>query len=184
MATLPTLRAAAEYTRRTRLKTQLDQDVSAEFEAELRDLLGANYEHYSEAMHPTINRKLTRGAPPAESGDRKIQPQYQLRRADGPMGPDDEDPLASTTLSLSGHVSKSKVPGIMYGPFGPVPEYMFDDREKMTTLDSWFQQYGRPTPNAINLGPRQLYTHFEKSSKRCCGEPSNVTILKKGFVTA
>ena len=68
--------------------------------------------------------------------------------------------------------------------FWQVPEYMFDDREKMDSLASWFDKYGRPTPNAINLGPRQLYTHFEKSSKRCCGEDSNVTIMRKGFVTA
>ena len=65
-----------------------------------------------------------------------------------------------------------------------VPEHMFDDREKMRSLSEWFEKYGRPTPSAINLGPRQLYSHAEKSSKRCCGEPSNVTILKKGFITA
>jgi hypothetical protein len=68
-------------------------------------------------------------------------------------------------------------------PSAQVPEHLFEDREKMHSFDEWFDKYGRPEPASINLGPRQLYTHFEKSSKRCCGEPSKVTTLKKGFVT-
>ena len=172
----------AEYTRRTRLKTQLDTDFSAEFVDDLKETLGKNFDEFANAMGPNINRKLTRGMPPSEKGHRPIQPQYQLRRAGEPDG--DDNPLAGTTMGLSGHISKIKVPEISHTTHGPVPEYMFDDREKMKSLAEWFDKYGRPTPNAINLGPRQLYTHFDKSSKRCCGEPSHVTIMKKGFCTA
>ena len=175
----------AEYTRRTRLKTHLSEDVSNEFMEEMRETLGeAHFKHYEEAMQPAINRKLTRGKPPAEKGKKAIQPAYILRRTDEPLDSTEENPLAGSTMSLSGHFSKSKIPDNMHSPWGFVPEYMFDDREKMTSLTEWFEAYGRPTPNAINLGPRQLYTTFEKSSKRCCGEPSNMTVTKKGFCTS
>lgn len=177
----------AEYTRRTRLKTHLTEDMSAEFVDEIKELLGAtNFEHFESAMQPHVNRKYTRGMPPAEKGNKVIQKAYVLPRAETPAaaGGSDEDPLMSTTLSLSGKFSMTKTADSMHSPWGYVPNYMFEDRERMKSLDEWFGKYGRPTPNAINLGPRQLYTHYDKSSKRCCGEESNVTIMKKGFVTA
>ena len=175
----------AEYTRRTRMKTTLEEDVSAEFMDELKATVGEKcYEHYCNDMHPAINRKLLRGKPPDEKGAKKIQPQYQITRADAPEPGDDNDPMMGTTMSLSGHLSKTKVSECMYTSWGPVPEFMFDDREKMRSLSDWFEKYGRPTPNAINLGPRQLYTHYDKSTRRCCGEESHVTRMHKGFLTA
>lgn len=110
----------AEYTRRTRLKTHLSEEVSSEFMEEMRVNLGdANFEHYREAMQPGINRKLTRGNPPPEQGTRPIQPAYVLRRSDAPLDPE-ENPLAGTTLSLSGHMSQTKIPDNMYTVWGPV----------------------------------------------------------------
>ena len=108
----------------------------------------------------------------------------RITRADAPEPGDDNDPMMGTTMSLSGHLSKTKVSECMYTSWGPVPEFMFDDREKMRSLSDWFEKYGRPTPNAINLGPRQLYTHYDKSTRRCCGEESHVTRMHKGFLTA
>ena len=110
----------AEYTRRTRLKTHLSEDVSAEFIDEMRTTLGANFEAFESAMQPCVNRKLTRGKPPAESGHRAIQPSYTLPRANAPLDPQEENPLAGSTRSLSGHVSKTKVPEHMYTKHGPV----------------------------------------------------------------
>lgn len=110
----------AEYTRRTRLKTQLTEDLSPDFIDELRETLGANFEAYEAVMQPVVNRKLTRGMPPAEKGDRKIKPAYVLPRGETPLDSDEPNPLASTTLSLSGHLSKTKVPECMYTPHGPV----------------------------------------------------------------
>ena len=181
----------AEYTRRTRLKTNLDptHPFSAEFVDEMRELLGENYDHYASALQPAVNRKHTRGKPASESGHRPIAPPYVLPRANRDPNAaerdlDAPDPLAGTTLSLSGHLSKTRQSDNMYTKFGPVPEYMFEDREGMANMDEWFEKYGRPKDSAINLGSKQLFTHFEKSSKRCCGEPSEVQVMKKGFITA
>lgn len=176
----------AEYTRRTRLKTALDEDYSEDFVEEMRATLGEHFGTYAEALQPVGNRKLTRGKPAGGSGSRLPPSLWTLRHAEGAGADesgDQEDPMAATTLSLSGTMSKKKIPGNMYTTWGSVPEHLFEDREKMHSFDEWFDKYGRPEPASINLGPRQLYTHFEKSSKRCCGEPSKVTTLKKGFVT-
>jgi len=176
----------ADYTRRTRLKNKLDPtyQLSLQFADEMRGLLGDTYDDWEDSMKPTVN-PVNRGKPPPVSGSVPIQPTYVLRRAEptddtGAPAPVD---LKGTTSSLSGHTSKSKANETSYTRFGPVPAYLFEDREKMDSLSTWFETYGRPTPNAINLGPRQLYTHYEKQGKRCCGEPSNVTIMKKGFIT-
>jgi hypothetical protein len=177
----------AEYTRRTRLKTKLDptHSLSTDFTKEMQDLLGANYAHWEDSMRPSAKPSINMGRPPTGGGGSKpIQPSYVLRRAETTDGTGAAVDLGSTTLSLSGHVSKSRANETSYTKFGPVPAYLFEDREKMANMDEWFEKYGRPTPNAINLGPRQLYTHYQNASKRCCGEPSNVQIMKKGFVTA
>ena len=175
----------AEYTRRTRLKTQLEYNFSNEFIEDLKETLGKNYGEFETAMAPAVDRKLTRGAPATEKGHRPIQPQYVLPRTeDEAGGKDDDHPLMGSTRGLSGLISKTKIPEISYTKDGPVPEYMFEDREKMTSLAEWFDKYGKPTPNAINLGPRQLYTHYDKSTRRCCGEESHVTRMHKGFLTA
>jgi len=176
----------AEYSRRTRLKNKLDPSwgLSKTFIDEMEELLGDDFHHWEDSMKPTV-AAVHRGQPPGESGARPIQPSYVLRRAEptddlGAPAPVD---LKGTTMSLSGHTSKSRANETSYTKYGPVPAYLFEDREKMDSLASWFESYGRPTPNAINLGPRQLYTHYEKSSKRCCGEPSFVDKMKKGFLT-
>ena len=178
----------AAYTRRTRLKNKLDPtyNLSKDFADEMKELLGNNFEIWEDSMRPTVNPLCTRGKPADESGDRPIHPSYVLRRAGAPddAGAEAEAPdLRGTTLSLSGHVSKSRANETSYTRFGPVPAYLFEDRERMDSPSQWFDAYGRPTPNAINLGLRQLYTHYQNSSKRCCGETSNVQIMKKGFVT-
>ena len=54
----------------------------------------------------------------------------------------------------------------------------------MGSLDEWFSKYGRPTPKSINLGSRQVYTRYEPLHKRCCGEPSQVLVMKKGSLTS
>ncbi len=181
----------AEYTRRTRLKTVLSQDYGEAFVDEMKKLLGDNhFAHYERAMHPVATKRHTHGAPPGEykTGGRKLKPQAPLQRAK----PDDDDDLggatyvslSGTTRSLGGTISKSRNPELSYTAYGAVPAYMFEDREQMDTLDEWFHKYGRPTPNAINLGSRQFYTTWLPSDKRCCGEPSHVTITKKGFLTS
>jgi hypothetical protein len=178
----------AEYTRRTRLKTTCDPTFpfGQDFIEELKATLGENYDQYEAAMQPAINRKQTRGNPPAESGHRPVKPAYVLPRADGgrERALDEPDPLAGTTMSLGGTLSRTRQSENMYTKFGPAPEYMFEDREKMQSMSEWFEKYGRPKEGSLNLGPRQLFTHFTKSSKRCCGEPSGVDKMVKGFVTA
>lgn len=145
-----------EYTRRTRLKTHLDPThaVSSDFVDEMKELLGDNYAHFEEAMKPSVSHGVARGRPPAEKGHKPIQPSYKLpRAATETLTETDSNPFASTTRSLSGHLSKSKVPEDMYTPWGAVPEYLFEDREKMPDLASWFEKYGRPKEGSINMGP-------------------------------
>jgi len=177
----------ADYTRRTRLKNKLDPtyNLSPDFVNEMEGLLGDTYEHWFSSMKPTVLNTAHRGKPPAMSGDTPIPPTYVLQRADTV----DEDGTASApdlkaaTVQLSGQLSKSRFNETAYTRFGPVPSYLWEDREKMDSLSAWFEAYGRPTPGAINLGPRQMYTTYDSKGKRCCGEPSNVTVMKKGFVT-
>lgn len=175
-----------EYTRRTRLKTHLDpaHSVSTDFVDEMKELLGANYSHFEEAMKPQVNRSttFTRGKPPSEKGHKPIQPSYKLPRAVSETATDG-DPFASTTRSLSGHLSKSKVPEDMYTPWGAVPEYLFEDREKMPDLASWFEKYGRPKDGSINMGPYNQYTIYKPLNRRCCGEPSLQQTMIKGRCT-
>ena len=176
----------AEYSRRTRLKNKLDPSwtLSKKFTDEMEELLGDTYHHWEESMKPSV-ANVHRGEPPSQSGHKPIQPSYTLRRAEptDDLGQPTPVDLKGTTLSLSGHTSKSRANETSYTKFGPVPAHLFEDREKMDGFAAWFESYGRPTPNAINLGPRQLYTHYQNSTKRCCGEPSHVQVMKKGFIT-
>lgn len=172
----------AEYTRRTRLRTHCTEEYSEDFLHELKETLGTdNFEEYETAMRPVANRILARGRPPCESGRRPIQAPWRLKRADDMT--DDHQTMASTTHSLSGLVSKTRQPDFSYTGHGPVPVYMFEDRERMDSLSQWFDKYGRPKPKKLTAGPRQPYTHWEARSKRCCGEPSQVQMQRKGFIT-
>jgi len=185
----------AEYTRRSRLKTKCDEPYGAAFLEELQKTLGASYSTFEQAMEPTMHPKLDRGRPPSTSGNVPIAAAYTLPRAEGVAGPATGDirsssglltagvSLASTTQSLSGMTSSSRFLETVRTPYGACPAYMFEDREKMGSLNEWFVKYGRPAPMTINLGPRQMYSHSEPSHKRCCGEPSQVSIMKKGYLT-
>jgi len=177
----------AEYSRRTRLKNKLDPTwhLGKPFVDEMEELLGDDFHHWEDSMKPSVKANAHRGLPPSEKGDRPIQPSYVLRRAEpiDDLGAPLTIDLKGTTMSLSGHISKSRENETSYTKFGPVPSYLFEDREKMSSMSQWFEKYGRPTPNAINLGPRQLYTHYQNSSKRCCGEASHVQRMIKGVVT-
>ena len=175
-----------EYTRRTRLKTHLDPAIgmSKEFVEEMEGLLGESFKDWEDSMRPTVRPGIHRGKPPKEGGGHKaIQPSYVLRRAEKKDEKGEKISLSGSTRSLSGQVSKMSINETAMSKFGPVPEYLFEDREKMDSLVTWFDTYGRPTPNAINLGPRQVYTYHTKSGKRCCGEPTQVTRMHKGIVT-
>ena len=133
----------AEYTRRTRLKTTTEVDFSSEFVDELKELLGEeHFNHFEAAMKPTINRRLTRGKPANESGPKPIRPPYVLPRAQSEEQ-DLQASMASTSMSLSGTTSRTKFADTIQSPWGFVPEYMFEDREKLGSLDEWFEKYGR-----------------------------------------
>ena len=93
-----------------------------------------------------------------------------------------EATLGSTTMSLTGSMSKSRFLDTMNSQFGPAPSYLWEDREQMGTMSEWFDKYGRPEPNP--LLSKKLFTSYEQSSRRCCGEPSKVQRMKKGTVTA
>lgn len=177
----------AEYTRRTRIKKQLDPSygLSKDFVDEMEGLLGETFGHWEDSMKPSVRPNVARGKPPAEHGDRPIQPSYHLRRAPvtDDSGTESAVDLRSTTLSLSGHTSKSRANETSYTKFGPVPAYLFEDREKLDSFSAWFEQYGRPTEGSINLGPRQLYTTYQNLGRRVCGEPSLQQVMKKGYIT-
>lgn len=51
----------------------------------------------------------------------------------------------------------------------------------MDSLSDWFEKYGRPTPNALNS---RLFTTWEPKGKRCCGERSQVQVMKRGSITS
>ena len=51
---------------------------------------------------------------------------------------------------------------------------------QMGSMSEWFDKYGRPEPNPLKP---QLYTQYVQSSRRCCGEPSQMQKMKKGSVT-
>ena len=92
-------------------------------------------------------------------------------------------------MSLSGTLSKTRQPENMYTKFGPAPEYMFEDREKMQNMEEWFEKYGRPKVLAVRgerdraLEPRSLYTRYQPLNKRCCGNPSLQQKMKRGIIT-
>lgn len=177
----------AEYTRRTRLKNKLDPSwqLSKAFEEEVKELLGDTFKDWEDSMKPTIS-SVHRGQPPSESGNRPIQPSYVLRRAEpvDDLGQPLPVDLKSTTMSCQGYISKYRSNETSYTKFGPVPAYLFEDFEGPGfTMDKWFETYGRPTPGSINLGPKQLYTHYQNSSKRCCGERSLQQRMIKGVIT-
>lgn len=176
----------AEYTRRTRLHTNCVEDYSQAFLDELKETLGDNFDEYYQAMRPAASNNHTRGRPPAEHGPRPVQAPWKLKRAEAADEPESGmlgNSMSATTRSLSGHLSRTKQPDFSYTSSGPVPVYMFEDREQLDTLSAWFDRYGRPTPSKVTLGPRQPYTRWEYRSKRCCGEPSQVQTQYKGFIT-
>ena len=133
----------AEYTRRTRLKNKLDPtySLSREFVNEMSELLGDTFDDWEASMKPTVN-PVNRGKPPAETGDKPIQPSYVLRRAEASDDVSGSAPvdLKGTTMSCQGYVSKSRANETSYTRFGPVPAYLFEDRERMDSLDSWFEK--------------------------------------------
>ena len=50
----------------------------------------------------------------------------------------------------------------------------------MGSFADWFDKYGRPEPT---MADHRLYTYWEKKNGRCCGEPSQVQVMKKGSLT-
>jgi hypothetical protein len=172
----------AEYTRRSRLQTHLHETYNSDFMDEMQQALGKEkFLTFQEAMQPQVATKMPRGKPPTEYGLKPIKASYTLRRkqAEGEESTL-EATLASTTTSLSGRMSKTKFHDTMQSQFGPAPSYLWEDREQLETMSEWFDKYGRPEPNPLNKG---LYTHWEPSSRRCCGEPSNVQKMVKGSLT-
>ncbi|KAL3913843.1 MAG: hypothetical protein SGPRY_007837 [Prymnesium sp.] len=156
----------ADYTRRSRMKTSLLETYNADFLSEIESSLGpANFVIFREAMLPATAPEMPRGRPPAERGTKFIQPPYTLRRKHEERG------RASTSRFLEK----------MQSQYGPAPSYLWEDREQMGTISEWFDKYGRPSPNPLNRG---LYTSYEKSSRRCCGEPSQVQRMKRGTLTS
>ena len=175
----------AEYTRRTRLKTRCEETYNAAFLDEVKALLGeTNFNHYQEAMRPSINRRINRGKPPAEGwvGATPIHPSATLRRRGGDL----TQTMSSTTFGMSGQQSRTRLIESTKTKWGDVPCYMWDNQpaEPVASLDEWFLTYGRPTPCSLNLGPKNMYTEYEPLSKRVCGKPSLQQRMKKGVITA
>lgn len=213
----------AEYTRRTRLKTECEGTYSAAFMAELEATLGAvNFQQYMEAMRPTVKPRA-RGTPPPTAPPAaacRIPPPYVLRRAEGEVedlgatsasaGQRALGTLRSSTRSLTGTMSQSRVLDVAHTTYGPTPSYMFEDREQarpvprprlrwthtpdpppssfawqMSSMDEWFVKYGRPTHGLSDdaaLSGRK-YTHYKPINRRCCGAPSVQQKMVRGGVT-
>lgn len=134
----------AEYTRRTRLKTVCDGSYTPTFMAELRATLGEeNFAHFEAAMKPRVKDRARGHPPPAvkPAAQCKIPASYKLRRAEAEtndlgattdsMGQHALGELGSTTLSVMGTVSKSRVLDITHTKWGPTPSYLFEDREQV-----------------------------------------------------
>ncbi|KAL1507040.1 hypothetical protein AB1Y20_007902 [Prymnesium parvum] len=166
----------ADYTRRSRLKVTLADAYHPAFMSELEKALGDNFGCFKEALQPQA-AEIPRGRPPAEHGVKLIQPSYTLRRK---QTQDLQASLGASTQSLSGQVSKSRFLEQTQSAHGPTPSYMWEDREQMGSISEWFAKYGRPSPNPLNT---KLYTTYEPSRRRCCGERSQAQKMKKGSLT-
>lgn len=187
----------AENTRKTKLKTRLDQNYSGDFIEELKVTLGDNFDTFEQAMQPRVNPRQTRGRPAAPLGpgpdgeprrlsEVPIQPSVSLKRADAGAGAKGDGALASTTRSLSGTLSKSRYLEFAHSPWGLTPAHLYEDPEGMASFAEWREKYGQPNARQdplSNLGPRPLYTQHEALGKRVCGEQTMVTRMKKGFLT-
>jgi len=97
------------------------ETYSPEFLEEMRQLLGDEaYGHFDSAMRPSEHAMCARGNPPRGGGKRPIQPSYKLRRAtEEQEGGAPAKSRASATLIDNSHTQ-----------WGPVPSYMFEDREQ------------------------------------------------------
>ena len=153
----------------------------------MKDLLGDCYADWEDSMKPGIRRNCARGTPAAATGATPIRVAYVLPRAKprGADGVEVEPPsLSGTTMSLSGKPSKTRHADTMHTEWGFVPEYMFEDRERMEDLTAWFDKYGRPKPLAVSTSRPQFTTFSQITGARCCGEPSAMTKTRKGWITA
>ena len=128
----------ADHTRRTKLKTKLDPTIamSPEFVEEMEALLGDTFKDWEDSMRPTVKRGHHRGVPPKPEtcGNKPIPPSYKLRRAEQKDDTGAPISLSATTSSLSGTVSKMRMNETSMSKYGPVPEYLFEDRERSTRL--------------------------------------------------
>lgn len=150
----------------------------------------------TQAMQPRMNPRQTRGRPaaplaPGPNGEARrladvpIQPPVSLKPA-AAGGSEGAGSLASTTCSLSGGLSKSRYLEFSHSPWGLTPAHLYEDPEGMSSLAEWRDKYGQAKASQdpiSNLGPRPLYTQHESLGKRVCGYQTQVTRMKKGFLT-
>ena len=121
----------AEYTRRSRMRTVCVETYNPAFVDELQSSMGKeSWPRFEQAMRPSTNSRLIRGKPPPEAGPKPIRKAYELPRAEA-EGVDMGASLAGTTMSLSGHTSRSRLHETNYTVYGPVPAHLFEDREKV-----------------------------------------------------
>ena len=196
----------AEYTRRTRMKTRLQEGYSEGFVNEINRSIGERrFANFTESMKPSVSSRLRRGLPPAEEDQgahrHPIKPAYTLPRADKAEAAGFGDTMrssitqilppdiSSATIACTGIPSKTRFLDCHNTDAGPVPVYMFEDREQMGSFDEWFEKYGRPKVLAVRgerdraLEPRSLYTRYQPLNKRCCGNPSLQQKMKRGIIT-
>ena len=96
----------AEYTRRTRLKTRCEGGTTPLLD-EVKALLGeTNFNHYQEAMRPSINRRINAASRrPRLGGATPIHPSATLRRRGGDL----TQTMSSTTFGMSGQQSRTRL---------------------------------------------------------------------------
>ena len=142
----------AEYTRRTKLKTRCEEPYNGAFVEEMQSMLGEHkFQHYQEAMQPSVSKRINRGKPPDASlgvlGATQIIPSSKLERRGGDLSAT----MGSTTTNMQGMTSRSRLLETTKTQWGDVPSHMFDNKpaKPVASLDEWFLTcllYTSPSP--------------------------------------
>ena len=154
----------------SRLKTTCDGAYSDSFMEELKATIGEeNFEHFAEAMKPRVKPRGRGDPPPAgkPASAVKVPPPYKLRRAKAEpenlgssIGQRALGELSSTTRSLMGTTSKSRVLDVVHTSFGPAPSHLYEDPEQANLLRYHISGPGTGSPLRATARPvRALPVH-------------------------
>ena len=146
----------------------------------MKELLGDNYAHFEEAMKPSV-ATAWRGEAARGERPQARQPLQAAACSRRDLDQTDSNPFASTLRSPAATFPKTRCRRICTRPGAPSPKrYLFEDREKMPDLASWFEKYGRPKEGSINMGPYST-SHLAASCLRLVPSSASMPLWAPSF---